>query len=70
MITELKTLMVARAHIDEQVEKHDKLLNGNGVPGLKTDVQLIKDQLGRLNWAAGLIVMGLIADTLSRVLAK
>jgi carbon monoxide dehydrogenase subunit G len=70
MIGELKTLMTARAHIDDKVEKHDKLLNGNGVPGLKTDVQIIKDQLGRLNWASGLVIAGLLADVLSRILSN
>lgn len=70
MIGELKTIMTARAHVDETVAKHDKLLNGNGVPGLKTDVQIIKEQLGRLNWASGLVIAGLLADVLSRILAN
>ena len=70
LINELKTIMTARAHLDEKVISLDKTVNGNGTPGLRADVQIIKDQLGRLNWASGLVMAGLIADVLSRILAK
>lgn len=60
----------ARAHIDDDVKKLKEAVQGNGKPGLKSEVQLIRDQLDRLNWAAGAVVMGIIADVLTRILAK
>ena len=70
MIGDLKNILLSRQHLDEKVMSLDKTVNGNGVPGLRTDVQIIKDQLGRLNWASGLVIAGLLADVLSRILSQ
>lgn len=70
MIGELKNILLSRQHLDEKVMSLDKTVNGNGVPGLRTDVQIIKEQLGRLNWASGLVIAGLIMDVLSRILGQ
>ena len=70
MISDLKNILLSRQHLDEKVMSLDKTVNGNGVPGLRTDVQIIKDQLSRLNWASGLVIAGLIADVLSRILSQ
>ncbi len=67
---EIKNELLARKHLDDKVISIDKVVNGNGVPGLRTDVQIIKDQLGRLNWASGLVIAGLLADVLSRILSQ
>lgn len=69
-LDEIKRELLARKHLDEKVISLDKLVNGNGTPGIRTDVQLIKDQLGRLNWASGLVIAGLLADVLSRILSQ
>ena len=66
----IRVELIARKHLDDTVIKLDKAINGNGTPGIRTDVQIIKDQLGRLNWASGLVIAGLIADILSRILSK
>ena len=65
----IRVELIARKHLDDTVIKLDKAINGNGTPGIRTDVQIIKDQLGRLNWASGLVIAGLIADILSRILS-
>ena len=65
----IRVELIARKHLDDTVIKLDKAINGNGTPGIRTDVQIIKDQLGRLNWASGLVIAGLIADVLSRILS-
>lgn len=70
ILTEIKTEMAARKYIDDKVHALDKCVNGNGVPGLRTDIQLIKDQIGRINWAAGLVAAVVIADIASRIIAK
>ena len=65
----IKMELMERKHLDEKVLSLDKAINGNGTPGIRTDVQIIKDQLGRLNWASGLVIAGLLADLLTRLLS-
>jgi hypothetical protein len=65
----IKLELMGRKHLDEKVLSLDKAINGNGTPGIRTDVQIIKDQLGRLNWASGLVIAGLLADLLTRLLS-
>ena len=65
----IKLELMERKHLDEKVLSLDKAINGNGTPGIRTDVQIIKDQLGRLNWASGLVIAGLLADLLTRLLS-
>lgn len=65
----IKMQLMERKHLDEKVLSLDKAINGNGTPGIRTDVQIIKDQLGRLNWASGLVIAGLLADLLTRLLS-
>lgn len=38
------------------VEKHEKWIYGNGEPGAKTDICMMKDQLARINKATGWII--------------
>ena len=65
----IKMELMERKHLDEKVLSLDKAINGNGTPGIRTDVQIIKDQLGRLNWASGLVIAGLLAYLLTRLLS-
>ena len=65
----IKMQLMERKHLDEKVLSLDKAINGNGTPGIRTDVQIIKDQLGRLSWAGGLVIAGLLADLLTRLLS-
>lgn len=65
----IKMELMERKHLDEKVLSLDKAINGNGTPGIRTDVQIIKDQLGRLSWAGGLVIAGLLADLLTRLLS-
>ena len=65
----IKMELMERKHLDEKVLSLDKAINGNGTPGIRTDVHIIKDQLGRLNWASGLVIAGLLSDLLTRLLS-
>ena len=65
----IKLELMERKHLDEKILSLDKTINGNGTPGIRTDVQIIKDQLGRLSWAGGLVIAGLLADLLTRLLS-
>lgn len=59
---------------DDMVHSHDRAINGNGKPGLKSDVQtnrsdiqIVRDQVGRINWIGAIITAAIIADIVSRV---
>ncbi len=54
-------------HLTEIVTKDHETINGNGKPGLKTEVQLLKDSMGRINWAFGIFTAAIIADIASRL---
>lgn len=55
---------------DDLIVAHEGALNGNGKQGLKTDVQLLKDAQGRVNWVSAIFTTAVILDLASRVLAK
>ncbi len=72
--TELQVIEAARSAKEivliDKVGKHEEAINGNGKLGLKTEVQLMKDQMSRMNWAVGVFVAAVIADIASRILAR
>jgi len=70
ILHEIKTELAARKHLDEKILSLDKCVNGNGTPGLKTDMQIVKDQLNRFNWVAGILSAAVIADLANRILTK
>ena len=55
-------------HLEEIVAKDHEAINGNGKPGLKTEVQLLKDGMGRINWAFGIFTAAIIADIATRII--
>lgn len=70
ILSDIRTQLAERKHYDDKVTALDKCINGNGTPGLKTEMQLVKDQLQRFNWAAGILVAAVLGDIASRILAK
>ena len=55
-------------NLTDIVNKDHEAINGNGKPGLKTEVQLLKDGMSRINWAFGIFTAAIIADIASRLL--
>jgi hypothetical protein len=66
MISQLLVADAARVERELQtrtdVDGLKKTVNGNGVPGLKTDVQLLKEQMTRVYWLGGVLVVALISN--------
>lgn len=64
----------ARAEREKQfydsVQRHEEVINGNGKIGLKTEVQLLKDHVRRINWVMGLFTAAFIVDIASRIFEK
>jgi len=65
-LIEIQTAEAARTerevHTKHDVDCLNKIVNGNGVPGLKIDVQLLKEQMTRIYWLGGVIVVALIGN--------
>jgi hypothetical protein len=72
MLADMKQAEAARGEREKtthnDVEGLKKTINGNGVPGLKTDVQIMKEQMGRINWIMGIFVAAVIADIVTRIM--
>lgn len=49
---------------------HDQTINGNGHLGLKTEMQLLKEGMSRVNWIGALVVAAMVADMVSRIYNK
>ena len=64
MLTEIKVSNATRdeeyRQLKENVDKHSLDLEGNGKPGLKADVELIKATLSRVSYMAGALTITLI----------
>ena len=56
--------------IAEKVAALDGIVNGNGKPGIKTDLRLAQEQIARASIIGGLITAAIVADVISRVMAK
>jgi hypothetical protein len=50
------------AALDERLAKHDKLLYGNGQPGLLADVDRLKQSRKLLMWAVGIVIAAAAAE--------
>ena len=77
-IAEIQLAEAARVErekvLDDMVHSHDRAINGNGKPGLKSDtqkntsdIQIVRDQLGRINWLGALVTAAIVADIISRI---
>jgi len=69
MLVEMKVLEAARATREKAMEIDvidlKKSVNGNGKPGLKTDVQLLKDQMNRVYWLGGVVIVASIGNIIA-----
>lgn len=54
-------------HNDAMLIEHEKSIKGNGKPGLQTDMQLVKDNLTRINWIGAIVTSAIIIDLLARI---
>lgn len=63
-----KLLIAESARVERElqfrtdVDNLKKTVNGNGAPGLKTDVQLLKEQMIRIYWLGGVVVVALVGN--------
>lgn len=68
-ITEMQRQEAARVERELQmkndVDNLKKTVNGNGIPGLKTDVQLLKEQMTRIYWLGGIVVVALVGNIIA-----
>ena len=80
-IAELQLSEAARVErekvISDMTYSHDRSINGNGKPGLKSDTQkntieisVIQTQLGRINWLGAIVTSAIILDVISRIYSK
>jgi hypothetical protein len=58
------------AIIEKQVAAHTEFINGNGKPGAKSDLAAIKQDLARINWIGGALLLTVIGDVMTRILTK
>mgnify|MGYP001378557583 CR=1 FL=1 len=56
--------------IDYSVTELKKTVFGNGKPGLKTDMQLMKEQMGRVYAIGGIITTAILLDFITRLLLR
>ena len=47
---------------DAMIIEHEHSIKGNGRLGLNTDVQILKDNMNRINWVGAAIVIILLGD--------
>lgn len=71
---DIEKQLLARAYIDDKVSSLDKTINGNGKAGMKdelnkmqSDVTLIKTDLTRFTWAAGIAIAALIGQAVLKL---
>jgi hypothetical protein len=50
------------------IRSHEEAIKGNGKPGLQTDMQIMKDNISRINWAFAVFTAAIIADIASRII--
>ena len=55
---------------DVKTENLNTIIMGNGKPGLKTDMQLMKEQMGRVYAIGGIITTAIILDFVTRILLR
>ena len=67
----LEKKLLARAYIDDKVTALDKTINGNGKAGMKEELQDVQNQVNlirvdiiRVTWAAGIAIAALIAQAI------
>jgi hypothetical protein len=75
--TILQQLLVENSKNAEHVRLNDMktdnlhaVVMGNGKPGLKTDMQLMKEQMNRVYAIGGVITSAIIFDIVSRILLR
>lgn len=54
---------------DPRLKKLEEAVFGNGQPGLKTEVALIKQDMGEVKWGNRLLIGGALAFILERLLS-
>ena len=64
-IADLREDLASWKSVQELVKKHDTILGGNGNPGLKTDMALLKRDMARMTWLGGGILLAVIANLLT-----
>jgi len=73
-VAEIQRLESARAERekinDELIKDHQKAIKGNGKPGLQTEMQLVKDNLKRVNAVGAIVTGAIILDLIARVLSN
>ena len=72
-IAEIKSFHAAQevrlAAVECQNTKNREAIDGNGKPGLKTEMAIMKDGMNRINWVSGALLLFLLGDMVSRVMA-
>ena len=63
-IADLREDLASWKSVQELVKKHDTILGGNGNPGLKTDMALLKRDMARMTWLGGGILLAVIVNLL------
>lgn len=74
VLNEMKQIEAARAErervLSEKVAQLDGAINGNGKPGMKTDLRIAQEQITRASVIGGMVTAAIIADIASRILIR
>ena len=63
--------MLQQIQVDNAANfEREKQIDYNGKPGLKTDMQLMKEQMGRVYAIGGIITTAILLDFITRLLLR
>lgn len=58
------------ASMKQSIAEHEQFINGNGKPGLKSEFAVVKQDISRINWIGGVLLVAVIGDIVARIMAK
>jgi len=72
IVQEIQTQNVVQAleieDLQDCTKEHDADIDGNGNPGLKADMGMVKANLKLINWIGGIITAAVVLDAVSRLI--
>jgi hypothetical protein len=74
ILVSIQKLEAARAEREktsrEDIDKLKFTVNGNGTPGLKTDVQILKNKVNGVYWLGGVVIVATISNIIAIIFGR
>jgi hypothetical protein len=69
MLVEMQTLEAARNEreitVKRDIDSLNLAVNGNGKPGLKTDVQILQNKINGVYWLGGVVIVASVGNIIA-----